>query len=449
MTRPRTPFPSESTLGGEGHSRANWAAFLVGLPLAAGLLSLIHFGPLRDSPARRYLSHPVECVELVMFCVAFAALGVKFLDSRREQRACRAEIVPSWDGRAVAVSEAGRLLAGLHQLPRRLRNSRIVTRTAAVLDFLRRRGSATELDDHLRALADADALALEGSYALTRFITWAVPILGFLGTVLGITQSIFGITPEKLENSLSDVTDGLALAFDATALALGLTMFTMFLSFLVERAEQAVLDTVDRYAERELAHRFERTGTVGSEFIEVVHRQTEVLARAVEQLVQRQTALWSQALRETDQRRHDVEMRLQERLTTALETALERTLDAHSRRLVALDQQVLERSAQLTDRLAGLATAVRETGREQHEALAQMSQQVAGLLEGLTHLQDDDKQLRRLQEALNQNLAALAGAGTFEQALHSLTAAVHLLTARAAAAPSSTGRLGARPGTAA
>ena len=65
-----------------------------------------------------------------------------------------------------------------------------------------------------------------------------------------ITQSISGITPEKLENSLSEVTDGLALAFDATALALGLTMLTMFLSFMVERAEQAILDTVDRYTDR-------------------------------------------------------------------------------------------------------------------------------------------------------------------------------------------------------
>src|SRR5207237_7353430 len=141
--------------------------------------------------------------------------------------------------------------------------------------FLVFRASAADLDDHLRCLADADALALEGSYALTRFITWAIPILGFLGTVLGITQSIFGITPEKLENSLSEVTDGLALAFDATALALALTMLTMFLSFMVERAEQAILDTVDRYTERELAHRFERTGPAGNEFALVARHHSE------------------------------------------------------------------------------------------------------------------------------------------------------------------------------
>ena len=40
----------------------------------------------------------------------------------------------------------------------------------------------------------------------------------------------------------------------------------------------------------------------------------------------------------------------------------------------------------------------------------------------------------RLQETLARNLDSLAGAGSFEEAVHSLTAAVHLLTARAAGA---------------
>src|SRR5260370_9434354 len=166
--------------------------------------------------------------------------------------------------------------------------------------------------------------------------------------------------------------------------------------------------------------------------------------KGMKQLVQRQAALWSQPLKETEQRRHDAEERLQKRFTAALETALERTLETHNRRLTALEQQAVERSAELTNRLATLATAVRETGREQQTSLAQVSQGLAGLLETLTHLQDDDKQLRRLQETLNQNLAALAGAGTFQQALHSLTAAVHPLPARRPPTTSGTCRLGPR-----
>src|SRR5262249_31717150 len=143
------------------------------------------------------------------------------------------------------------------------------------------------------------------------------------------------------------------------------------------------------------------------------------------------------------------EQRLHERLTTALETALQRTLETHGRRLALLDQEVLASSTQLTERLAALASAVRETAREHREALVGVTHEIGALLEGLTRLRDDGHQLQRLEEPSNHNRAALAGAATFEQALHSLTAAVHMLTARAAAAPGNANRLGARPGTAA
>ncbi len=171
-------------------------------------------------------------------------------------------------------------------MPTRLRRSVIGSRTIAILDFLCRRGSAVDLDDHLRTLADNDALALENSYALTRFITWAIPILGFLGTVLGITGAISGVTPEKLETNLNSVTDGLALAFDATALALALTMIAMFTSFITERAEQAVLDLVDAFVDRELAHRFERGLPGSGAAVEAAQEQTNVVLKGMDSLVQ-------------------------------------------------------------------------------------------------------------------------------------------------------------------
>src|SRR5690348_8132747 len=98
MTRPQSPVVPERILVGEGRSRANWAAFLLGLPLAAGILSLIHFGPLHDTVALRYVSHPVEYVEVVMFCGALGVLGIKFLGCVLERRVCRMAILPPWDG---------------------------------------------------------------------------------------------------------------------------------------------------------------------------------------------------------------------------------------------------------------------------------------------------------------------------------------------------------------
>jgi hypothetical protein len=389
-------------------------AFVIGLPVAAALLFLVHKGPWQESTAARYLKHEVECVELILFCCAAAALGTKLSRSFGETAAVRAadrgEVIPAWDGQAMPVDEAPRLLAGLGKLPARWKNTYLVGRVADVLDFLCSRHSARELDDQLRSLADADAMALEGSYALTRFITWAIPILGFLGTVLGITGAITGITPEKLEQDLSAVTDGLALAFDATALGLGLTMITMFLSFLVERAEQGVLEAVDKFIDRQLAHRFERDGVDTGEFAEVVRKNANALIKMNEQLVQRQAEIWAKSFEQSEKRLTEAEQKQQQRLASSLAAALEQTQEAHAQRLAALEKQGAERNAGLVERLTALAAAVRDAGREQQNAFAPLARGLADQVSAMTRFQEGEKQMLQLQDALNRNLSTLVAA---------------------------------------
>lgn len=427
----------------------NLAAFVVGLPLSVALLLLFHKGPLHHTVLFRYLERPVEGAELILFCCAISALGAKFLQSLRERRAFQVEALPPWDGRPVPVSEAANLLARLHRLPHRLQNTFLIQRIRAVLDFLCQRGSAAELDDQMRALLDNDALALESSYGLTRFITWAIPILGFLGTVLGITAAISGATPEVLEKNLSQVTDGLSCAFDSTALALSLTTITMFCSFLVERREQGLLEAVDREAERQLAHRFLRVAGDSGPFVEALRQNTQVLLDATGQLVQRQAEVWARALTENERRMHEASSRQQEQMAAALEAALQRTLQTHSQLLSGLEKQAVEQSARLFEQLGSLASVVRNHGHDQQAALARVGEALAAQVAALGSLQQGEQHLLHLQAGLQQNLAALAGAGAFEQAVHSLTAAIHLLTARAGALPLSTAPPRLHPGKAA
>src|SRR5713101_8906904 len=133
------------------------AVVLVGLPLAAIVLGLIHLGPLKHSPYRRYFIHPVECVEVLLFCCALTALGGKLWGYGRERSACRTAVLPPWDGETVPATEAAKLMERVHKVPRRLHDTYLVQRINAVLDFLGRRGSADGLDDQLRALTDNDA----------------------------------------------------------------------------------------------------------------------------------------------------------------------------------------------------------------------------------------------------------------------------------------------------
>jgi hypothetical protein len=303
-------------------------------------------------------------------------------------------------------------------------------RLLACLDFLGRRGATPEFDDQVRCLADNDAVALENSYGLIRFITWAVPILGFLGTVLGITKAIAGVTPERLENDLSSVTDGLAEAFDTTALALALTMLTMALSFIVERLEQGVLEIVDQVIDGQIAHRFERTAPEVGGVLDVVRANSNVLVQATEQVVQRQAELWAKTLQEVVNQRLEQEKRQQEQFTGALHAALEQTFQGHAQEMATLQQQAVEGTRRLLEQMTTLANAVRDTGREQQTALIRVAEAVMAQAKELAQLQAGEKQLLRLQETLNHNLQALTTAETLEGAVHSLTAAVHMLSAR-------------------
>jgi hypothetical protein len=231
------------------------------------------------------------------------------------------------------------------------------------------------------------------------------------------------------------VTDGLSYAFDATALALSLTMITMFCSFLVERREQSILEAVDREVERQLAHRFLRLAGDSGPFVEALRQNTQVLLDATGQLVERQAEVWARALTENERRVHEAATRQQEQMAGALEAALKGTLQTHSQLLTALERQSLEQGARLFEQLGTLASVVRDYGHDQQAALVRVGEGLAAQAAALGGVQQGEQHLLHLQAGLQQNLAALAQTGAFEQTLHTLTAAIHLLTARAGGLP--------------
>ena len=124
-------------------------------------------------------------------------------------------------------------------------------------------GAAAPIVASLRDLAAGTArmeesLALlwrryEESYLLPRYISWAVPILGFIGTVLGISLAADGIRRiigsdtgiSGLSSDLSGAIAPLGIAFDTTLIALSLSVvLTLFLS-LVQRDEERLLAAIE------------------------------------------------------------------------------------------------------------------------------------------------------------------------------------------------------------
>ena len=66
------------------------------------------------------------------------------------------------------------------------------------MSFVARKGSPDTLDEEIKYLSDIDAAHAAQSYGLIKIIIWAIPILGFLGTVIGITIAIASLQPEQI-----------------------------------------------------------------------------------------------------------------------------------------------------------------------------------------------------------------------------------------------------------
>ncbi len=440
-----------------GRVIGNLAVFVLGIALAIGFYAAVgEYVPVDSLLVRYCCAHPIEYVEVWMFFWGLSALLGKWLQLAWQRAPLHRTALPAWDGKPVAVAEAGKLLAGLNVLPRRLGNSVLGRRLRGGLDFVASRGSTDGLDDYLRSQSDAAADALDGSHALLRFITWAIPILGFLGTVLGITEAIANVTPEQLAKSITGVTDGLAIAFDTTALALGFSMALMFFGFVLERGENGLLQTVDQIAEQQLAHRFERMGSEKNEFVLALKQNTHVLLSSTEKLVERQAELWSKSLAEMRSRVEKAEKEQHDRFTTGLRGVIEQTVEAHQQRLEAMERKAADRAAALQETMAQTveahqqrlssmeAKAAAQTGEiaRHFEKLGQSVHGLTGALQqetrrlgdevvALKQVMEAEVRLADLQETLNHNLQALVHAGTLQQAMHSLTAAIHLLTANA------------------
>ena len=105
------------------------------------------------------------------------------------------------------------------------------------------------LEDRLQVLWHRS----EQFYLLPRYLSWAVPVLGFIGTVLGISLAADGIRKiigsesglSGLSSDLGQAIAPLGIAFDTTLIALSLSIVLVLCQTLVQRNEESVLSILE------------------------------------------------------------------------------------------------------------------------------------------------------------------------------------------------------------
>lgn len=91
------------------------------------------------------------------------------------------------------------------------------------------------------------------SYGMIGFLAWAIPILGFLGTVLGISLSVSELgrimvsreNTSQISAALGEAIAPLGIAFDTTLVALSFSLLLVFGQTLVQRWETKILQSLE------------------------------------------------------------------------------------------------------------------------------------------------------------------------------------------------------------
>jgi hypothetical protein len=315
-------------------------------------------------------------------------------------------------------------LAGLSLIVRR---SYLGRRLMDALEFVHRKGSADGLDDELKYLADLDAARQQESYGLVRIITWATPMLGFLGTVIGITRALGDLDPQQLATDIQLAMEGLLaglyVAFDTTALALSLSIVLMFIQFLIDRVETQLLSAVDLRVNEQLVGRFQSLGGSHDPHLASVQRMSEQVLAASQQLVERQAEVWRGTIDAAHARWSELLDANGKLLEQSLAGALEQSLEKHAAAMSRIDGEASDRARA---RWEQLQVALSDNARTMQKQQAEMVKQG----EVMTQAVQATGEVIQLEQALNRNLKALAGSKNFEDTVMSLSAAIQLLSTR-------------------
>jgi biopolymer transport protein ExbB/TolQ len=187
-----------------------------------------------------------------------AILLVKWLKLRLQRRALDHHVMPDDPSYILSAATVEPVLARVYATVDDPRHFVLFNRIVVALANLRNLGRVTDVDEILRSQAEQDESMVETSYALVQAFVWAIPVLGFIGTVLGLSEAIGQFSGvlggasdvEQISGALKGVTAGLATAFETTLEALVAALFIQLAITVLRKSEEEFLDEAMDYGLR-------------------------------------------------------------------------------------------------------------------------------------------------------------------------------------------------------
>lgn len=185
----------------------------------------------------------------VLMLWALAIMGLKGLTTYRQQRDLETDLLQLPPDMPIGHEDVRGLTQRLYGLPAALQNNLLPRALTTAVERFGATRNVADVANASRDVCESEGERLESELSIIRYIAWAIPSVGFIGTVRGIGDAL-GQAHRAVEGDITGVTESLGVAFNSTFIALVISIVLMFFIHQLQlMQERLVLDT-ERYVDR-------------------------------------------------------------------------------------------------------------------------------------------------------------------------------------------------------
>lgn len=142
----------------------------------------------------------------------------------------------------------------LRQLPEKLQSTPLIQTLSASIRRFIITNSVHNTSEAIITGIEALAHRMEAENAMIRYLIWAIPSIGFIGTVRGIGEALTH-ADEALAGDIANMASSLGVAFNSTFVALIISIFLMFFLHQLQRIQDSQITEIQSYCEQFLLNR--------------------------------------------------------------------------------------------------------------------------------------------------------------------------------------------------
>ncbi len=187
----------------------------------------------------------------ILLLWAMAIMGYKGRRVIEEQQLLDTRLLDVAEGTSILPEDAREYSRPLEALDEHTQEFLLPRTLLAALQRFATTSSIPAVSNTVREQCEEESDRLDSELSMVRYIAWAIPSIGFIGTVRGIGDAL-GQAYEAVEGDISGVTASLGVAFNSTFVALVLSIIIMFALHQLQLSQERLVLGVQRYADKRL-----------------------------------------------------------------------------------------------------------------------------------------------------------------------------------------------------